>query len=261
MRKHIYSFITIGLICLFSISCAKKAESQSVATTNNAVLVSENIAKADALFRQREDLAKLREAVNLLDSVRNPDGRNYEVEWKFAKYNYFLGKQTTDEKEKEKAFEEGLKAGRIASRVDPNKPDGYFWYGANLGEQAKESPVTVGIKSVDDIRETMNKVIELDPKYQGASAFDALALVELSTAGMMGGNPEKAVEYLEKGIELEQNNTYLRLHLAEAYLAVGKKDDAKKQLDFLLKMKPNPEFLPEYKETTEKAKKLLETKF
>ncbi len=263
MRKHIYSFITIGLIVFLFDSCAKKVETEALTPPASAATINDTVVKCDALFAERGDLAKLREAVKSLAAVRNPDQRNYEVEWKFAKYNYFFGKQLGDEKERDKAFEDGAQAGRIASRVEPNKPDGYFWYGANLGEQAKISPVTVGVKSIDDIKEAMNKVIEIDPKYQNASAFDALAQVEMETSGMLGlgGKPEKAVEYLEKGLKIEDDNSYLHLHLAEAYLAVGKKDEAKKQLEFILKMKPNPDYLPEYKETVEKAKKLLETKF
>jgi tetratricopeptide (TPR) repeat protein len=119
----------------------------------------------------------------------------------------------------------------------------------------------VGIKSVDDIRQAMNKVIEIQPDYQGGSGYVALAEIELNTAGLLGGKPEKAVEYLEKALTLNKENTYIYLNLAEAYLAVGRKPEAKKQLEQLLKMPPNPDYLPEYRETTEKAKKLLETKF
>lgn len=261
MRKHIYRFITIGFLCFLFSSCASKAESEAVVKRVDAATISDALAKSDELFKQRSDLAKLREAVKSLSEIRNPDQRNFEVEWNFARYSYFLGKQMTDEKEKEKAFEDGKQAGRIASRMEPNKPEGYFWFAANLGEQAKISPVTVGLKSVDDIREAMNKVIEIQPGYQSASAFDALAQVELNTAGIMGGKPEKAVEYLEKALTISKENTYIYLHLAEAYIATGKKPEAKKQLEYLLKMKPNPDYMPEYNESVEKAKKLLETKF
>jgi len=218
------------------------------------------VQKAEGLFRQRTDTSNLREAVKLLAAVRSADNRNFEVEWKFSKFSYFLGKQTTDEKESSAAFEKGKEAGLIASRMEPNKPDGYFWYGANLGELARQSPVTVGIKSVADIQQAMNKVIELDPGYQAASAYDALAQIELKTT-MTGGKPEKAVELLEKSLEIEKNNTNLRLHLAEAYLAVDKDAEARKQLDLVLQMKPNPEYIPEYNEDVSKAKRMLETRF
>ncbi len=261
MRKHkFYTLITIVSAAILFASCASNPEINSAAMPDNAVSSAEIIAQAETLFRQREDTAKLREAVALLAKNRTPDKRVYEIEWQFARFNYFLGRQTENEKEAAEAFEKGKQAGRIASRIEPNKPDGHFWFAANLGEQAKESPVTVGIKSVDDIREAMNKVIELQPDYQGASAFDALAQIELTT-GLFGGKAEKAIEYLEKALEIEKENAYIYLHLAEAYLATGRRAEAKKQLEYILKTKPAPEYMFEYKETSEQAKKLLETRF
>ncbi len=259
-KKQIYSFITIAFLCLSSISCASKPETQESVERENTAQIAANIAKADELFRRRDDVSNLREAVKLLAQVRNLDRRNYEVEWKYAKYNYFLGKMTTVEDESAKVLDDGAEAGRIASRIAPDKPDGYFWYGANLGEQARRAPLTKGLMSVGDIQTAMNKVIEIQPDYQGASAYDILAQIEL-VRGLAGGDPKKAVEYLEKAIKISGDNSYLRLHLAEAYLADNRKPEAKKQLEFILNMKPNPDFLPEYKETTEKAQKLLTTRF
>ena len=261
MRKHkFYSLITIVSISIWLASCASKAETESTAKPQNTIPAADTIAQAEALFRQREDVSKLREAVRLLAAARTPDSRNYEIEWQYARFNYFLGRQSDSEKESEQAFENGVQAGKIAARIAPDKPDGHFWFAANLGEQAKKSPVTVGIKSVDDIREAMKKVIAIQPDYQGASAYDALAQVELTT-GLFGGKPEKAVEYLEKALELEKNNSYIYLHLAQAYLAVGRDAEAKRHLQHVLKMNPSPEYKFEHKEITEKAKKLLETRF
>lgn len=259
-RTYHYSFITIVWLSLCLASCASKTETSETKPPPDTALITGNISKADELSRPHNDLSKMREAVKLLAQIRNLNNRNYEVEWKFARCSYFLGKLISDEKESEKIFKEGEAAGKIASRVEPNKPDGYFWYGANLGEQAKRSPLTKGLTSVDDIRSAMNKVIEIEPAYQGASAFDVLAQIELST-GLVGGKSEKAVEYLEKAIELEKENSYLRLHLAQAYLAVNRDAEAKKQLDYLIKMKPDPEYLPEYEESLKEAKRLLATKF
>lgn len=261
MRKdNFYSLITIVLISILLASCASKVKTGPAVTQNNSVPPAETIRQVETLFRQREDVSKLREAVGLLAKARNPDNRNYEIEWQFARFNYFLGKQTDKEKEAEEAFENGVQAGRIASRIEAKRAEGHFWYAANLGEQAKKSPVTVGIKSVDDIREAMNKVVEIQPDYQGASAYVALGQVELTT-GLFGGSAEKAVEYLEKAHELEKDNAYIYLHLAEAYLAVNRDADAKKQIEYLLKMKPKPDYNFEYKEASDKAKKLLQTRF
>ena len=255
-----YSLITIGIILISLISCASRIETAEPPTPVNEKSVAENITQTDKLCQRHEDLSNLRECIKLLSQIRNPDNRNYEVEWKLAKYSYFLGKLTEESGEGEKRLQNGSEAGKIASKIDPNKPEGYFWYGANLGEQAKRSPLTKGLASLGDIRAAMTKVIEIQPDYEGASAYDALAQIELST-GLAGGKAEKAVEYLEKAITIDNDNSYLHLHLGEAYLAVNRKEDAKKQLEFVVNMKPNPDFLPEYNESTDEAKRLLKTRF
>jgi tetratricopeptide (TPR) repeat protein len=222
--------------------------------------VQKALSDSEGLFKQREDLDKLRAAIKALGDVRDADNRNYQVEWTYSKYNFFLGKHSPNEDEAETALEQGRDAGKIASRVDPQKPDGHFWYAANLGELSRRSPITVGLKSVDDIKAGMNKVLDIQPDYQGASAYDALGQIELMTR-LKGGDAQKAVDYFEKGLELAPVNTNLKLHLGEAYLAVKRDSEARKQLDQLLAMKPNPEYMPEYRECVDKARKLIETNF
>lgn len=254
------NILLLLIVLTLFISCSSKTEAEPESKIKKAVPTAEIVQQSDALFAQRTNVAKLREAIQIVSRARNADQRDFEVEWKFAMYNYFLSKQLSDEKEADKILKDGYAAGLIASRIAPDKPDGYFWAAANLGEQAKRSPITVGLKSKAEIRELMNKVIELQPNYQGASAFDALAQLELATT-LVGGKPEKAVEYLEKALEYEKENSYIYLHLAEAYLAVQKPAEAKKQLDFIFKMKPNPQYEVERQEVLEKAKKMLDTKF
>ena len=259
-KRNLYILITIVITLWLQIGCAKSVDTRSAVPQLQPAEIAAAKSQAAGLFAEREDPARLREAVATLAKLRNPDNRDYEVEWAFAKYNYFLGRHTKDEKESDAAYNDGKEAAKIASNLEPQKPEGYFWYGANLGELCKKSPLTVGLRSVGDVQDAMKKVIELQPDYQGASAYDVLAQVELGTR-LKGGSVAKAVEYLETAISIQSNNTNLRLHLAEAYLAANKEAEAKKQLEFLLTMKPDPEYLPEHKEDVEAARKLLQTKF
>jgi predicted Zn-dependent protease len=242
------------------LSCSRGAEPENVALPPPKKPVDETLAKADQFFAQREDVKKLEEARQIMGQLREPDNRNFEVEWRFAKYSLFLGEKQTDDEKRQKMFEEGRDAGKIASRIQADRPEGFFWYGANLAELAKMSPVTVGYTSVDNIRDAMNTVIKIQPGYQGASAYDILAEIELNTR-LFGGKATKAVEYLEKATEIQKNNSNLRLHLAQAYLDADKPDLAKQQLEYILKMQPDPEYLPEHKENVVEAKKLLASRF
>ncbi len=258
-KKH-YTLLTIVITLCLHLACSQSAIQDVAVVKTDPAEFKAAVARADALFRQRSDNAKLTDAVDLLASFRKPDDRNFEIEWKFAKYSYFLGTATKDDKESEKIFEKGRDAGKIASSIDPSKPNGYFWYAANLGEISRINPITVGIKSVDDIRGSMNKVIELQPGYEHSNAYDALAQLEMETR-IYGGSAEKAVELLEKALRTEKSNGEMHVHLAEAYLAVKKPAEARRQLDIAIQMTPDPEYALEHAETIEEAKKLIKTKF
>jgi hypothetical protein len=63
---------------------------------------------------------------------------------------------------------------------------------------------------------------------------------------------------MEKGLPFGEPNAFLHLHLAEAYVKVGRKDDARRELKKILDMKPDPNYLPEYKEASAGAQKLMD---
>jgi tetratricopeptide (TPR) repeat protein len=258
--SNLYVLITIVITWWALVGCSTESPASNSREGIRPEAIQQAFGEAEGLFKQREDLDNLRAAIKKIGDVRDADNRNYQVEWTFAKYNYFLGRFSPNEDEAEKSFTLGRDAGRIASRIEPEKPDGHFWYAANLGELSKRSPITIGLRSVDDIKESMSRVLELQPDYQAASAYDALGQIELKTR-LKGGDPQKAVEYLEKGLALAPDNSNIRVHLAEAYLAVKRDTDARRQLEQVLQMKPNPDYMPEYREAVEKAKKLIQTNF
>ncbi|MGH9947234.1 MAG: TRAP transporter TatT component family protein [Pyrinomonadaceae bacterium] len=258
---RLYKFITIVItLCLLS-SCGSSVSDEKATASDKRTISLETIANADRLFGERKDIAKLREAIAILERARNENQKSYEVEWKLARNKYFLGRHTDDDKESETAFEDGKAVAKSAMQMEPNKPDGHFWYGANLGQQANRNPLTVGLKSIDEIRSVMNRVIELQPDYELASAYDVLGQMELRTRLMGGGKTEKAVEYLEKAVALEPNNGNVRIHLAEALLALKRNAEAKRQLEYLLQMKPHSNYILEYEKQVIEAKELLRTKF
>lgn len=257
-RSRTYKLITIVITLYLLCSCSGSSEPET--TAQKPPVPTELLAESDKLFDQRQDLSKLKEAIAKLVKARRENAKNFEVEWRLSKYNYYLGRHSQDAKEQEKALEDGKAMGKLAMKTDPSKPDGHFWFAANIGEQSNRNPIIVGTGSIGEIREAMNKVIEIQPNYEMASAYDVLGQLEIGSI-ILGGSVEKGIEYFEKGIELEKYNGETRVHLAEAYLKVDRNADAKKQLDFVIQMKPNPAYLPEYAQQVERAKKLLETRF
>lgn len=242
----------VGLACRNQHSGVEKDPGQLDKTA-----ASERIALADHLYSQREDLSKVRLSVAELRQARIADYGNYEAAWKLARANYYLGAHTTDERERDDAFREGSDIGKIAVELDGGKPEGHFWLGANYGGAAEHSTLT-GLSSVEDIRREMEAVLKIDEQFQGGSAHLALGQLYLQAPRLLGGDYQKAIEHLEKGLKFGSNNAMLRLRLAEAYRETNRATDARKQIDVILKMTPDPDYVPEYKEAVDKAKKLLE---
>jgi len=255
----LYIFLTIVITLCTQSACDTADATEDTGLKVDPAAVAAAIGQSEALFKQREDVQKLRDAVALLAKARIANPRSFDLEWRFAKFNYFLGKQTKDEKEAEKTFSAGRDAGKIASNLQPDKPDGYFWYAANLGEIARVNPLT-GLTTIKDIQGAMNKVLEIQPDYQLSSAYDGLAQVELETTGLLGGSAQKAADLLEKALQNEKTNAYLHLHLAEAYLDLKRMSDARKQVDAITQMKPTPGYEVEYRECLDEAKKMLVTR-
>jgi Tfp pilus assembly protein PilF len=103
----------------------------------------------------------------------------------------------------------------------------------------------------------MEAVIKLDEGFMHGSAYMALARIDLETPTVMGGDPKKALELLEKGLKFGENNSLLRYYLAEAYLKNKRKDDARKQLETVLNMQPDPNYVPEHNDAVAKARELM----
>lgn len=261
-EKFYYVFMTIlaAWSLIFFASCGAPAAPPTENAARETVPIADLIRQADELFAERADLAKLREAIKLLKRARRSEERNFEAAWKLAQFNYFLGKDATDEKESERAFAECLATGAVAARIAPDRPDGYFWQAACYGGEAERSPFTKGITAVEKIRELMRKVIQIEPGFQGAMAYDALAIIELKTA-FYGGAPAKAVELLNQGLTLNPENFLMRFHLAEAYFALDQDEQAKKQLELVLKIKPPADLAGEYEKIEKQARRQLDTKF
>src|SRR6185503_20162719 len=252
MFRSVAGLLSIVLICL-CISCGTEMHEVSTPTATSAT---EDVARAIQLYGQREDLMRIREGIVSLRQARTKDPGNYEAAWQLAKFNYYLATHTNDATERDKAFLDGIEAGKAAVQLQNGQADGHFWLGANYGGAAQHSAIE-GLATVDDIRNEMETVLRLNEGYQDGSAYMVLGLVYLNAPAIVGGDPKQAVELMEKGLRFGEPNAFLHLHLAEAYMKVGRHDDARKELNKILSMTPDPNYLPEYKEASNDAQKLL----
>lgn len=259
-KKLISTFVTIAAFSmgLAGVACDQSApDSAPRIDTGDAKLAAERIAEADALYEGREDLTKARVAVASLRQARTADYGNYEAAWKLARASFFVGDRTDSASERDDLFREGAEAGKVAVQLQPDKPEGHFWLGANYGGAAQHSTIA-NLSSFQDIKREMEAVLKLQESYEGYSVYLGLGRLYLHAPRVFGGDTQKAIEYLEKGIKLNSNHGLMRFHLAEAYAENNREAEAKKQLQTLITSSFDSKYAAEHNQAVAKARKLLE---
>jgi len=256
--KKLQLFVVASALLFSALACNRGAsESTSKVDMGDAKVAADKIAEAEALYDGREDLSKARAAVAALRQAQTADYGNYEAAWKLARASFYVAEHTDVDSEREDMYREGIDTGKAAVQLQPDKPDGHFWLGANYGGSAAHSTLA-NLSSFQDIKGEMETVLKLDESYQGYSAYLGLGRLYLQAPRVLGGDVAKAIEYLEKGVKHNPNNTLMRVDLAQAYEASNRDADAKKQIETLMAMTPDPKYAPEHKDAVDKAKKLLE---
>ena len=140
-----------------------------------------------------------------LRQARTADYGNYEAAWKLARASFFVGDRTDNDSERDDLFREGTEAGKAAVQLQPDKPEGHFWLGANYGGSAAHSTIA-NLSSFQDIKREMEAVLKIDESYQGYSAYLGLGRLYLQAPTVLGGDTEKAIEYLAEGNQAQSKS-------------------------------------------------------
>jgi tetratricopeptide (TPR) repeat protein len=234
--------------------CSKPAE-QAVSAPVNGQPVAETIAEADKFYAQRADVMKVRQGLIALRQAAAENPTSYELAWRVAQYNYYLGSHTSDETEQEKAFHDGIEAGKLAVKLNNDRPEGHFWLGANYGGTAEISTLA-GLAEIEDIKREMEAVLKIDERFQSGSAYMALGQVYLKAPRILGGDVSKAIDYFQKGLKFGPNNALLRLRLAEAYAEAQRAEDARRELKILFDSQPSVGYEPEHSDAVKEGREL-----
>jgi tetratricopeptide (TPR) repeat protein len=211
----------------------------------------------DALYAEREDLSKAREAVRIWNERLASNATDFEIAWKTSRGHYWLGNHGT-EQARRRDLEAGIEAARRAIAVQPNRPEGHFWLAANMGGLAESFGMRQGLKYRKPIKEALERVISLQPDYLGGAGDRALGRWYFKVPGLFGGSDTKAVEHLRRALTYNPNSTVTRYFLAEALLDTNRKEEARQELQKVLVAPFDPDWTPEDREWKAKAQALLQ---
>lgn len=134
----------------------------------------------------------------------------------------------TGEKARREAYEAGAKAAKRAYEIDDTNADAHFFHAVNLGSAERLRGIANAAMVVKEIKYCAQRAIELNPKHAQALQMMGGLLIELPW--VLGGDEQKAQEYLERAVTADGNYTKAHLLLATLYRKQGRVEEAKTHL-------------------------------
>jgi hypothetical protein len=209
----------------------------------------------DLLYRQRGSPANAERAADLWAARGETD---VDASWKLARACYWIGTHAP-EAGRRAALERGVAAGEAAVRLAPNRPAGHFWLAANMGRLAESFGMVQGLKYRGRIKAELERVLAIEPGWQGGSAEAALGQWYFEVPRIFGGNRSKAEELLRRALTYDAGNRSALSALADLLIAAGRNGEARAVLREVLDAPSDPEWIPEDTEFKEKAARRLKT--
>ena len=213
---------------------------------------------ADALYADRAVLANAQKAAAIWQARLDRDPKDFEAAWKRARAAYWIGGHEQEQAARDRGYDEGMAAARLAIAARPNAPDGHFWLAANMAGFAQDHGIRGGLKYRGDIRASLEKTLSLDPAFLQGSADRALGRWYFKVPGLFGGSKKKSEEHLRKALSYNPRSIISHIFLAETLEAMDRKDDAIAELKTVLNLPPDPDWLPEDTEFKQQAKVMLQ---
>jgi hypothetical protein len=207
----------------------------------------------DELYRQREGLSSAERAADLWAERSSID---VEAAWKLARACYWLGTHQAEQKQRS-ALERGVNAGESAIRLASDRPEGHFWLAANMGRLAESFGIVQALKYRGRIKDEFERVLKIDPAWQGGSADAALGQWYATVPRLFGGSRQKAEQHLRLALDHDANNTSALLFLGEMLAAEGRTDEARVLLRRVVDAPFDAEWAPEDRELKRKSAALL----
>ena len=228
---------------------------------SGGAMAADVIAEADKLYEQG-GLQNYQKAAELLKQTAAVNPESYEVNWKLARALRYYGNEA-----KNKMVEgweeicatygkEGMQYAQKAIELEPNKPDGHYFYGLSVGVYSDGVSVFTALKEglKDKTQSSFEKTYEIDKMYRDGGPMLSLGRF-WSVLPWPMRDRKKALTYLREyqATPHFKNNYEAYIYLSEVLIGIGG-DENKAEAKGLLEDALNSD--DAY--FREKAKKMLE---
>ncbi len=133
----------------------------------------------------------------------------------------------------------GIAAAQAARADHPDRVEGQYWYAINVGLLA-DADRSYGLNAVGEMQAALQRAIELDETYDHGGPLRVMGLLLLRTPAppVSIGSPRRGLRLLQRAVAVAPEYPENYLHLAEAWHAIGRIDEARAALHKVLAAPP-----------------------
>jgi tetratricopeptide (TPR) repeat protein len=193
------------------------------------LLAADYVAEADKLFEQG-GLANFKQAIVLYQKAISENPGSYEAHWKCARAYRKYGDAAKSQKVDgwkdicAQYGKKGMQYAKKASELDPTKPDGYYYFGLNVGIYSESVSVFTALSEglKDKTQISFEKTYEIDKMYKKAGSMLALGRFWAVLPWPMRDRDKSLRYYREyQATEYFSDNLEAHVYLGELLIQMG----------------------------------------
>jgi len=210
--------------------------------------------------QQPRDLARVTEAAHRLEQAARALRDDYAMQCEAAEALAFVSENAMNTNVRRDAAKSAIVLTRHAIELKPRGVEGHYWYAINVGLLA-DADRLYGLKAVDEMKEALERTIEIDERYDYAGPLRVLGILYLRTPTppVSIGSPRKGLKLLQRAVGLFPDYPENYLYLAEALRDDGRVGEARETLRKVLSANPWSGRQFESGQWKASAQKLLQT--
>jgi hypothetical protein len=205
---------------------------------------------ADGLY-DLGGMENIKKSIDLYNQILGADAKDYVATWKLARAYRDYGddaKGKTVEGWKKLCAEygkKGMETGQKAIDLEPNKPEGHYYYGLSVGVYADGVSILTALKEglKGKTQTSFEKVYEIDKMWNEAGAMVALGRFWMVLPWPMK-DKKASLKYLREYQTTEFFNVGPEgpIYLAELLIKIGGKENKAEAKTLLEAVKPDSKF-------------------
>lgn len=177
------------------------------------------------------DLANLDKAEALYEEAIRIAPDNEEAKWRLGEIIFKKAEEETDKARRLKMVERTVALAEEAIAINPQSVGGLYWAGTGYARLADMSGILSAIKQVKLAKKYLHLALETDENNRFAILSGVILAAIYSEAPWPLKDMDQALNLAKWAVKKDPNLTIASLRLGKIYLADGKKDMAKKELE------------------------------